>query len=66
MTMLAQRQEQAIQRDPKIGHKSFLDPPKEGVLTWLDRFDNVASYHQWDDLRKALEARTLFETIVAT
>ena len=66
MTMLAQRQEQTIQRDPKIRPKTFSGLPTEDVLTWLDHFDNVASYHQWDDPRKALEARTLFENIAAT
>ena len=66
MTMLTQRQEQTFQRDSKIRPKPFSGLTTEYVLTWLDHFNNVASYHQWDDPRKAMEARTLFENIAAT
>ncbi|MCO5566621.1 hypothetical protein L7F22_020298 [Adiantum nelumboides] len=43
--------------DSKIWPKSF-GLLTEDVLTGLDYFDNVASYHGWSDDRKAMEART--------
>ena len=54
MTMLVQRQEQTIQRDSKIRPKTFSSLPIEDMLIWLDHFDNVTSYHQWDDPRKEM------------
>ena len=33
---------------------------------WLDYFENIASNHRWPEHRKALEAHTLFENVVAT
>ena len=52
--------------DTKVRPKAFSGLPTEDVLMWLDHFENVASYHQWDDRRKALEVRTLLENAAAT
>ena len=52
--------------DTKVRPKAFSGLPTEDVLMWLDHFENVASYHQWDDRRKALEVRTLLENVAAT
>lgn len=52
--------------DSKIRPKPFAGLPTEDVLSWLDHFDNVASYHNWLDDRKAMEARTVFEGVAAT
>ncbi|MCO5568698.1 hypothetical protein L7F22_022397 [Adiantum nelumboides] len=38
----------------------------DDVLTWLDHFENVATYHQWHDEREAMEVRTLLEGVAAT
>ncbi|MCO5578637.1 hypothetical protein L7F22_032481 [Adiantum nelumboides] len=51
---------------PKIRPKPFSGLPTEGVLTWIDHFDNVAGYHQWVDDRRAMEARTLLKGVAAT
>ncbi|MCO5554736.1 hypothetical protein L7F22_008270 [Adiantum nelumboides] len=52
--------------DSKIRPKYFSGFPTKDVLTWLDHFDNVASYHCWSDDRKAMEARTLLEGVATT
>ncbi|KAI5056196.1 hypothetical protein GOP47_0029717 [Adiantum capillus-veneris] len=57
---------QSQKTDHKIRPKPFSGLPTEDALTWLDHFDNIASYHQWSDERRALETRTLFEGVAAT
>ena len=52
--------------DTKVRPKPFSGLPSEDVLSWLDHFENIASYHQWSEERKALEVRTLFENVAAT
>ncbi|MCO5605650.1 hypothetical protein L7F22_059833 [Adiantum nelumboides] len=52
--------------DSKIRPKPFAGLSTEDVLTWLDHFDNVASYHHWSEERKAMEARTVLEGVAAT
>ena len=54
------------QKDSRIRPRSFSGLPTEDVLAWLDHFDNVASYHEWHDERKALELRTVLEHVAAT
>ena len=52
--------------DPKVRPKSFSGLPSEDVLMWLDHFENVASYHQWSENRKALKACALFDNGATT
>lgn len=52
--------------DPKIRPKSFSGLPTEDVLMWLDHFENVSSYHNWSEERKAMEVRMLLEGVAAT
>ena len=52
--------------DPRVRPKSFSGLPSEDILSWLDHFEMVASYHQWSETRKALEMRTLLEGIATT
>ena len=52
--------------DSRVRPKSFSGLPSEDILSWLDHFEMVASYHQWPEERKALEMRTLLEGIAAT
>ena len=54
------------QKDSRIRPRSFSGLPTEDILAWLDHFENVAGYHEWDDGRKALELRTVLEHVAAT
>ena len=54
------------QKDSRIHPPSFSGLPTEDILAWLDHFENVAGYHEWDDGRKALELRTVLEHVAAT
>ena len=53
-------------KDSRIRPRSFSGLPTEDVLAWLDHFDLVAGYHDWNDQRKALELRTVLEHVAAT
>ena len=53
-------------KDSRIRPRSFSGLPTEDVLAWLDHFDLVAGYHDWNDERKALELRTVLEHVAAT
>lgn len=64
--LLAQKQVNNTRSDSKVRPKTFSGFPTEDILTWLDHFENVAEYHNWDLDRKALEVRTLLEGIAAT
>ncbi|MCO5574223.1 hypothetical protein L7F22_028005 [Adiantum nelumboides] len=64
--LLTQKQVHNTRSDSKVRPKTFSDFPTEDILTWLDHFENVAEYHNWDMERKALEVRTLLEGIAAT
>ena len=73
MAMLSNQQttrhHQIIQpprRDTKVRPKPYAGLPTEDVLTWIDHFENVAKYHQWNEERMAAESSTLFENIAAT
>ena len=52
--------------DSRVRPKPFSGLPSEDVLSWLDHFEMVASYHQWPHPRKAMEMKTLLENIAAT
>ena len=54
------------QKYSRIRTRSFSGLPTKIVLAWLDHFDNVASYHEWYDERKALELLTVLEHVVAS
>ena len=54
------------QTDSRIRPRSFSGLPTKDVLAWLGHFDNVASYHEWHDQRKALELRTVLEHVAIT
>ena len=52
--------------DPRVRPEPFSGLPSEDVLSWLDHFKMVASYHQWPHPRKAMEMKTLLENIATT
>ena len=52
------------QPDSKVRHKSS-SLLFEDVLAWLDHFEMLSNYHQWFDVRKVLEVRTLLENVAA-
>ena len=52
-------------KDSKIHSRSFSGLPTEDVLAWLDHFDLVVGYHDWNDERKALELRIVLEHVAA-
>ena len=52
--------------DLKVRTKSFFGLPTEDVLTWLDQFDNVTSYHSWPTERKLMEVPMLVDGVAAT
>ena len=52
--------------DPRVRPKPFFGLPSKYVLSWLDHFEMVASYHQWTHPRKAMEMKTLLEIIAVT
>ena len=54
------------QPDSKVRPKSFSGLPSKDVLAWLDHFEMISSYHQWSDMRNALEVRTLLENVTTT
>ena len=62
----SQTDRHANRPDSRVRPKSFSGLPSEDILSWLDHFEMVASYHQWPEERKALEMRTLLEGIAAT
>ena len=53
-------------KDSRIRPRSFSGLPTEDVLAWLDHFDLIAGYHDWNDERKALELRTVLEHVATT
>lgn len=52
--------------DPRVQPRTFVGLSIEDVLHWLDHFENVASYHQWNDACRALEVCTSLDGIAAT
>ena len=53
-------------KDSRIRPRSFSCLPTEDVLAWLDHFDLVVGYHDWNDERKALELQSVLEHLAAT
>ena len=50
-------------KDSRMHPRSFSGLPTEDVLAWLDQFDLVAGYHDWNDARKELELRIILEHV---
>ena len=53
------------QQDSRIRARCFFELPTEDILAWLDHFDNITRYHEWDDDQKALELCTVLEHATA-
>ncbi|KAI5068775.1 hypothetical protein GOP47_0017120 [Adiantum capillus-veneris] len=62
---LSAQQTQAKHTDSKVRPRPFSGLPSEDVLTWLDHFENVAGYHNWDNECRAHELRTVLEGVAA-
>ncbi|MCO5582964.1 hypothetical protein L7F22_036867 [Adiantum nelumboides] len=52
--------------DPKIRPKPFSGLATDDVLSWLDHFQNVATYQSWSTNKQAMEASTLLEGVAST
>ena len=68
MTWLTNQSDGATtkKQNSRICPRSFSGLPTKDFLAWLDHFDNVASYHEWHEERKALELRTVLEHVAIT
>lgn len=63
MSLMANQQLQTQQmlshkvpdRNIRVRPKPFFGLQSEDVLSWLDHFENMSTYHKWDDQCKTLE-----------
>lgn len=67
LAAMLDRQQRLFERpNSRVRPRSFAGLPTEDVPSWVDHFENVASYHNWSDIQKSQEIRTVFEGIAAT